>query len=325
MAAPAAPAVPGMNVLLQNIQAGLNNYNQQQGLQITKKDVKEQISRTRTCDGSIAADVREWIAEVELAIPIIGGTPGAVLEIAAGSARGPLRKELERFVAGQIALQPVPGPGRNGVQWNVVRDHVRTVFLSQNEAERLRAEVETMTMASYDTVAAYNLKFREAAIAAYPQPRSADADRTLVHAYVRSLYDFHIKRKTLEGHPANLDAAMQRAEGLDADRDQIKRVIGERREEPMEVGAVSPPKDNEPDAAKMLLGMCRDLKRLTKEVADLKSQDSGTAPTRGRPTYPPRKPPRWTEDGRPICFWCDTPGHMKAQCSRYLKRRDQKN
>ena len=40
-------------------------------------------------------EVREWISEVELCIPILGHVQGAVLEVAAGTARGPLRKELQ--------------------------------------------------------------------------------------------------------------------------------------------------------------------------------------------------------------------------------------
>jgi hypothetical protein len=318
MAAPPAAPVPGLNALLNNIQLGLNAYNNNRVYDITRKDVKEQISRTRACDGSIAADVREWIAEVELSIPILGATPGAVLEIAAGSARGPLRKELERFIAAQIAAQPPPAAGRVAVQWQAVRDHTRTVFLSQNEAERLRTELESMVMASYDTVAAYNLKFREAASAAYPLPRSADADRTLVHAYVRSLYDYMIKKKTLEGHPGNLDAAMHRAEELDANRDQVKRIIGDRKEEPMEVAAVGPHKAAMPDAAAMLVGMCDDLRRLTKEVAQLKVAGS---PTRSANYQNPR-PLKWTSDGSPICVRCGIVGHKGFQCRKNPTRQN---
>jgi precorrin isomerase len=89
MAAP--PAAPQLNVVLNNIQQGLQTYAQNNLQQTVRDNVKEQIKRTRQCDGSIVADIREWIAEVELTIPIIGATPGAVVEVAAGTARGPLR------------------------------------------------------------------------------------------------------------------------------------------------------------------------------------------------------------------------------------------
>ena len=126
------------------------------------------------------------------------------------------------------------------------------------QAERLRLEVEKMQMASYDSVSTYNIRFREAAATAYPVPRSADAERTLIYAYVRSLYGYNLKKKTLEHHPANLDAAMARAEQLDCDRDQVSRVIGDRNEEPMEVGAVGAQKaqaTSPTDTQSLLLSM----------------------------------------------------------------------
>ena len=222
---------PALNAVLQQIQAGLQNYAQDRNDQTNRDNVREQIKRTRECNGGLAADVREWIAEIELCVPIFGALPGAVLEVAAGTARGPLRKELERFVADQVQLQAAGGGGRAAVPWVPVRDHLRTVFLTQNEDEQLRAEVETLKMNSYDTVAAHNLRFREAAAAAFPQPRSVDAERTLVHAYIRSLHGYDLKRKVVEHHPANLNAAMHRAEQVDADRDRCKRLIGERQED----------------------------------------------------------------------------------------------
>jgi hypothetical protein len=232
----------------------------------------------------------------------LGQIQGAVLEVAAGTARGPLRKELERFVAHQVNLQAAWAGGRAAVPWNLVRDHLRAVFLSQNENEQLRAEVEMMKMNSFDTVAAFNVKFREAATAAYPQPRSADAERTLVHAYIRSLHAYDMKRKVIEHHPANLDAAMHRAEQIDSDRDQCQRLIG-RREEPMEVGSV------QQNAA--LTALQKQLENLSTNVAKLSAQQNqhqGSTVQRKRGGY------RWAPDGRPICFFCDKTGHFAREC-----------
>ena len=232
-----------------------------------RDDVLKQIKRTKTCNGGLVAEVREWITEVELCIPILGYVQGAVLEVAAGTARGPLRKELERFVGEQVQLQGAGGAGRAGAAWNVVRDHLRAVFLTQNEAEQLRAEVETLKMNLHDTVATHNLRFREAAAATYPVPRSADAERVLVHAYIRSLFDYDIKRKVIEHHPANLNAAMNRAEQV-ADKDQCRRLLGDRREEPMELGSVR----NQGGATNMLETVTKRLENLTTEIGKLKTQ-----------------------------------------------------
>ena len=148
-----APA-QALNVLLNQINTGLQEYAQDRAQLAVRRDVKEHIRRTRECNGGLAADVRDWIAEIELCVPLLGHVAGAVLEVAAGTARGPLRKELERFVGNQVQLQGAGGAGRPGVPWDQVRDHLRTVFLTQNEQEQLRAEVEALKMNSYDTVAA---------------------------------------------------------------------------------------------------------------------------------------------------------------------------
>ena len=113
---------------------------------VMRDDVLEQIKHTKTCNGGLVADIREWTTEIELCVPIFGHVQGAVLEVAACTARGPLRKELERFVGEQVQLQATGGAGRAGVAWNIVCDHLHAMFLTQNEAEQLRAEVETMKL-----------------------------------------------------------------------------------------------------------------------------------------------------------------------------------
>ena len=140
---PQVGAGQAWNAVLQQIQQGLQDHAQDRAHRVMRDDVLEQIKRTKTCNGGLVAEVREWITEVELCISILGYVQGAVLEVAAGTAQGPLRKELERFVGKQVQLQGAGGVGRAGVAWDVVRDHLRAVFLTQNEAEKLRAEVET--------------------------------------------------------------------------------------------------------------------------------------------------------------------------------------
>jgi hypothetical protein len=254
----------------------------------------------------VAADVREWIAEVELVIPQMGAAPGAVIEVAAGSARGPLHKEVERFLQNQ--------PNRNGTPWNLLRDHIRTTFLSQNEGERLKAEAEMMQQASYDSVAAYNLRFREAAQAAYPVPRSADAERTLIHAYVHSLHSYDIKKKTLAGHPANVAAALVLAEQLDADRDQVDRIVGKRQEEPMEVSVVKKEQMAQSDMAAVVLKMQEEMAKMAVAVEKLSRKPTyGGKQPFAKGSYQPRRNTGWKDDQR-VCFSCHKVGHIAANC-----------
>ena len=151
------------------------------------------------------------------------------------------------------------------------------------------------------------MKFREAAAAAYPLPRSADAERTLVHAYIRSLYHYDIKKKIIEHHPANVDAAMNRAEQIDSDRDQCRRLIGDRKEEPMEVVAYNTTAQT--DNRKTLQEIKKQLDNLTTDVGKMKTQQWQKGERR-------QEKKRWTDDGRPICFFCQKPGHMMRECRK---------
>ena len=96
-----------------------------------------------------------------------------------------------------------------------MRNHIRVSFLSANEDERLKSEVEKMMQASYETVSMFNRKFREAACRAYQHPCIPNAEKTVIRAYTRGLYDTDIAKKlTTDRHPGNLDAAMAYTEQL---------------------------------------------------------------------------------------------------------------
>lgn len=324
---PAVPAVAqgAMAQVAGQLQALVQQTQDHHNAITVRKDINEQRRRVRECDGSVPTDVREWIAHVEALVPTIGAVQGALLEVACGTARGPLWRELERFINQQIAQQGPGGNGRQGVPWPVVRDHLRTVFLSRNEAERLRAELKKQRQATYDSVAGYNLHFREAALAAFPQPRSGDAERELVETYVRSLHNYDLAKSVLKANPATLDAAMDRAEVVDSGRDRVKQIMGEtpRREEPMEVNPVV---NKQP-----LDVLVERIERLTTEVGKLKTQKQMSMPTNRRNNYAPsnrrnnyapnNRRDNYDPDNRQVCYNCSKPGHFSRQCKMPRKPR----
>ena len=169
-----------------------NSLNDGMGVQYADQKnrdrLKNLIKSVRICDGNVPAEVREWIDEVEMTIPISPNLQGATIQIAARTVAGPLKKEVERFLGAQ--------PNRLQTPWATLRDHVRTAFLSANESERLKSELEKMMQSSYENLGTFNRRFREAAIKAYPGQRSADAERSIIRAIV-------------ENRPATLDAAIQ--------------------------------------------------------------------------------------------------------------------
>ena len=90
----------------------------------TRQQVESQAKRAPACDGNSTKSVREWIREVEFTIPYSNRT----VYIAARTAEGALRREIERYLEGE--------PNRNAVTWAQLLTHVQTAFLSAHEADR---------------------------------------------------------------------------------------------------------------------------------------------------------------------------------------------
>lgn len=302
MAQPPAPAPAaaqgGMAQVALQLQALVQQTQGHHAAITVRKDLNEQRRRVRECDGSVPGDVREWISHIEALVPILGAVQGALLEVASGTARGPLWRELERFVNAQIALQAPGGNGRQDVDWATVRDHLRTVFLSRNEADKLRAELKKLRQSAYDSVAAFNLHFREAALEAFPLPRSGDAERELIETYAKSLHSYELAKSVLKANPATLDVAMDRAEVVDGRSDRVSQIIGARKDEPMEVDEVARPDPLAP--------LMKQLERLSTEIGKLRDGREGASSRRRRADY--------TADNQPICYNCNRAGHFARDC-----------
>ena len=58
-----------------------------------------------------------------------------------------------------------------------MREYVRNTFLSPNEIDKLKLEIEYKRNASHDSVAIFIRNFRELAIRADPASRTADAEQ----------------------------------------------------------------------------------------------------------------------------------------------------
>ena len=122
-----------------------------------KHEAQAQAKRVAGCDGSTTRRLRQWFRDVELTIPYTKRT----LFVAAQTAEGALRVELERFLD--------TAEDRRTVEWNEVKAHLTTTFLSKHEADRMRDEIEKVQQGAYETTAAYGRRFRETADLGYPK------------------------------------------------------------------------------------------------------------------------------------------------------------
>ena len=289
-----------------------------------KNKIGDQVKTIKPCDGSVAADVREYLEDIELSIPLLNGIPNATIEVVTRTVIGSLRKEVERFLATQ--------PNRLGTPWNLLKEHISRTFLSANEGEKLKIELEKITQPSYETIPMFNRKFREVEAKAYPLPRTLDAERVVIRAYARALYDTSIARKLItEGNPEELEAALTYTEHIAAGIELFDNIQRVRREEPMEIGAlhsarevVSPEKHAM--LQKELEGVKQQNERLMTRIAKLEIQQKqtqvGDKPGRGHGMPLHRVHREERKVGRPpvVCHFCNKVGHIARECYRKQKQ-----
>lgn len=307
---------------------------------IARQEAEDQARRVPQCDGSSSKLVREWIMEIELTVPYTDQTT----YIASQKAQGPLRRELEHFLAQR--------PDRRAVPWKDLKDHIEATFLSPHEDEHLRHEVSKIEQGAYESSGVFGRRFRELADLAYPGERQQDGslhrnvDRTriLLDAYIRALRDRRLVERVLrEGRPQNFESAMAFVALFEADEYRIQTALSDntptRQEEPMEIGALTPrPRDPQPDQtsekdadiAELRRQMAGMTKELTKLIATVKLSASGEQASRSRRSSRPssssdgpRPEHRFAENGDPICNYCKRQGHIARHCRSRRAQRQQ--
>lgn len=294
-----------------------------------RQKAESQAKKIQGCDGSTTKKLRQWFKAIEITIPYSNRT----VYIAALSAEGPLRNELERYLASLV--------DRNTATWQNLKTHLTSQFLSSHEDERLRDEVDKVVQESYELTSNYGRRFRDAVDVAYPAAgRNADQQRIMLRAYMRGLKDKElVGRLVQEGRPADYVDAMELVTKYESDKYNLDKalngVVAEtRREEPMEVAAMAEagaPSKTESEILKQLSSMHRQVSGLSREFTRMKAGDAHAVsrssapaaraqrPQVSRPVLPPsgqrpRPSFQYTADGRPICAQCKKPGHFRREC-----------
>ncbi|ELU13091.1 hypothetical protein CAPTEDRAFT_196473 [Capitella teleta] len=192
--------------------------------------ILNEINKVTKCDGSDPTLVCQWIQEIQLA----RGLPdnAAAIELISGSTCGAFKLELEAFLAQQ--------PNRDAVLWEDIRTHLLQCFVSANHAEFHRGLLTKVRQQPGENILAYNRRFRQAALEAFPGDRNADQNRELVRIYGKGLLEAAAARKLVTaGWPATLEEAFNRMSARKTAQERYRH-LG-RHEEAMEVAAYSSP------------------------------------------------------------------------------------
>ena len=213
--------------------------------------LESQTKAVKSCDGSSTVLVREWFQDMSIARTKMAGPQLEELTVRLISAtlQGSMRRFFERWV---ISYAARPGP-LAPMTWDMIREALQGAYLTLDEGEFLKSELETLRQTSYETSGAYSRRFVEAADMAYPAPtRNATIASQLKEKYLRGLKSESLVRQAIrEGKPTTLEEACEAVEACTAEEEQIKRLrAGQRQasqperrgryEEPMEVNLIAP-------------------------------------------------------------------------------------
>ena len=297
------------------------------------------IRQTTPCDGTSSAGVRAWFKDIELAGAEVGAENH--IEIAARTAAGSLRWELERYIAGVLATNDQINI-RFNVPWADVKAHLWTSFLNVDESSALSDEVEKTRQSAYEPEASFSRQFWEVADAAYPgDGRNDDQNRILIRAFVRGLRSDELARKLVEeDNPTTLEEAFTTLAGYTARKDAYARLS--RHEQLMVVAPVNPAPSlpvvarDDQTTTTLLKKLLQSQERLQTKVAKLEAQarpPQTTGAPATRPAFQERGPEQplctvqepgagWTPDGKPRCFGCGHVGHMPASAAKAMRETD---
>jgi hypothetical protein len=343
------------NVYIQTLQADQDRAVARQDRTTTRRDGQREqerlldthIKSTRACDGSSIPLVREWLHDIDMAFPYfpVATADSRIQQIIMATVQGPMKRFYERFLDAQ--------PNRNNVTWPAIRASIRAAYLTPDEAEFLRSELETIKQTAYETSAAYARRFVEAANVAYDQADRNDVvQRIVLERYVKGLRSKTLKRRLcLETIPDTIDTAIAAVENFAVQEERHKRMTGDDADDPtpgetpMEIGAIRPldrphvvnsdAPSTDPSMAAAMLRLARQMEGLQKEMTKLKSnslnpQAAAASTPATTPAFQPTQPiipplmplkyPSHSPDGQTICYECGGFGHIGKNCEQRRRR-----
>ena len=216
----------------QQFQQYLDTLNRQTAEQVARDNLRTQAASVTNCDGSSPEAVRKWFSDVEIAGQVLGGGR-AIIRLARRTVTGTFRKELERFVEHYRPPgwnPPMARPDPNDIPWDHLKTELTTAFLSADEIEHAKGQLETLRQAAAEDVQTFNRRFMVLADRAYPADqagvRHADTHQTLIKYYARGLAVDEFAKKIAEHHPriATIEEAQRLVVRLKGSHEQYQRL-----------------------------------------------------------------------------------------------------
>lgn len=221
----------GLNQNFQNLMVMKDMHQKEKLMQARLKAHEKLIPH---CDGRFPSETRSWLQDVEVALSSLHDIPGSAAHVAMWSSHGDLHKEIHEFIKTK--------PDELKITWEEVQSFVTDAFVSKNEGEKLRSQLDCISQKASENVMTFNRRFRHLAEQAYPEP-SPDTEKFLVKLYVPALRNRSFGKKVVMNDKCTtLAAAMELVEKQDAGHELFDSFVARadpRNIQPMEVNAMN--------------------------------------------------------------------------------------
>ena len=272
----------------------------------------EKYGRTiGSVDGTNRDELRSWIDKIEHAKEWTGTTDRDVLEMVGYLITGALAHHVRRFVK-----------TNQGVTWIQVRDSITENFLDLHEGRMLRQQIEKIKQRAYEDPREFGLRFSDAVGQAYTTEQQAVdvVQERLVAQFINGLRNVAVRRQVYLGSPKTLSAAIEVASTIAG---AFELADMERKEEPMEVGAMGfvttkPVQPQLSEVAESITALGREETAVKQRLDALPATGAGRGRGRGWSSGGRGQPNGWAPgQDRPqpdhsnlTCYRCGQQGHI---------------
>lgn len=275
--------------------------------------VRHESQKVTICDGTAPELVRAWLRDVQTSLLHLEDVR-MLHDFILATSSGSLRYELQ-------ALIEEHRDDIEQLQWDRIQNHVLAAYVSPDHAEYQKTLLRQVRQMGAENILAYNRRFREAALTAYPPPRTPVEQREMVKLYGRGLFK-HSDAKYLVAQewPATIELAYERMQGRETGLERVRHL--DRTEEPMEVGAMGSNLEVRPKSTKPLDKdpLEKKLEQIMTKLAALEASQKVEKTSKGSI---PKTPGSASEKRQIECYYCHEKGHVKRSCPQFLAK--QKN
>lgn len=194
--------------------------------------------------------------------------------------------------------------------WAQILEALNAQFLDDGESHLASQKLRKLSQRTGESVQNFVERILSVAQEAYDNINQPIVQNILVGTLIDGVLDDATAKKLIREMPDTLAAALE----LAVSEQTASRTFKMRRrpEEPMEVDSLQNDVNNT-RISKLENGLGEVVAQMTKILDAVQSLQQAPRP-KSNPNWHDPNLPKWSKDGRPICFKCGKIGHMKKHC-----------